>query len=546
MQKEFKKSKSGVLFPLFCFLLVLLFLILNLYSLTVEFLTLNLIIEIVLAIFTFLFLIWLLNFLFTPSKLLILEENYLKINKIRKTLDIKYDDIFTIYNVPSSFLTTSNFIIYLKNGERIKIRYLKDDQVASLIILSKLDHNFFTDKENYFHKFFVRIYNFFVSFFEKFIFYKKIEELSSLKDVVNKYKENNFKKVFVLKYNHLKNEFIDDLFKDSLISYYIFEKTSPNPDENLVKKAKNEYANNNCDSILAIGGGSVIDLAKSVGILINNKKPLNKYSGLLKVKKKIPFLIAIPTTPASGSEVTWASVITFNNKKCSITSNKILPSYICIGEEFVSSLSKENLVNSVMDALTHALESYLNVYKNKKYDGYALKAIKLIYENLENAINNNDVNSKINLFKASTLAGYAFSYKGVGNVHALSHALSYKYNLNHAKTNAIILPLVLKTYLYNKSALKKLSNLAIYLSLAQKTNNKRDNALKIIEYIDNLTIKYGYNINIRVILKDDIAYLAKHAKKEAVPLYGTPVLYSKTMYSYMFLNLFSYYKKKEK
>ena len=189
-----------------------------------------------------------------------------------------------------------------------------------------------------------------------------------------------------------------------------------------------------------------------------------------------------------------------------------------------------------MDALTHALESYLNVYRYKKYDNYALSAIKLIYGNLTKAINENNLEAKRNLFKASSLAGIAFSIKGVGNVHALSHALSYKYNLSHAKTNAIILPLVIKTYLYNKKAYKKINYIS--KNILNNTN--------LITYLDNLSINYGYNVNIKYIRKEDISFLAKHAKKEAIPLYGTPLVYSKIMYSYMYLNLYSYYKKEKK
>lgn len=537
MQTEFKKAKIAILIPLLFFLLFLVFFLLNLYALTIEYSILNLIIEIILGIFEMFLLYKILKFLFTPKILLKINDEEIIIYKFNKKIEIKYQEIFTIYNVPSSVLTTSIFIIYLKNGKKIKIKYLKDDKIASLMIFSKLDHNFFIDKENLFVKFFVRIFNFFESLFLHFIKYPLPKELKNIKDIALKFKEKGAKKVFVLKYNHLNLTFIDNIFKNSDLSYFVFNKSIPNPSEEIVLEAKNEYLKNNCDSILAIGGGSVIDLAKALGVSIkNNKKDLERYSGLFKVRHHLPPFIVIPSTPASGSEMSYASVITFKDKKSSIISTKIIPDYIFYSDELISLLPKETLINSIMDALTHALESYLNVYRYKKYDNYALSAIKLIYGNLTKAINENNLEAKRNLFKASSLAGIAFSIKGVGNVHALSHALSYKYNLSHAKTNAIILPLVIKTYLYNKKAYKKINYIS--KNILNNTN--------LITYLDNLSINYGYNVNIKYIRKEDISFLAKHAKKEAIPLYGTPLVYSKIMYSYMYLNLYSYYKKEKK
>lgn len=537
MQNEFKKAKIAIFIPLLFFLLILVFFLLNLYALTIEYSLLNLIIEIILGLFLFFFFYKIVQFLLTPKTLIKIEDKEIIVYKFNKRIEINYEDIFTLYNIPSSLLTTSIFIIYLKNGKKIKIKYLKEDKIASLIIFSKLDHNFFIDKENLFLKFFVRIVNFFESFFLRFIKYKIPKEIKNIEEIPLKFKEMGAKKVFIVKYNHLNLTFIDNIFKSSDITYFIFDKSIPNPSEEIVLEAKKAYLKNNCDSILAIGGGSVIDLAKAFGVIIkNNPKDLEKFTGLFKVKHHLPPFIVIPSTPASGSEMSYASVITFKDKKSSIISTKIIPEYIFYSDELISTLSKEILVNSVMDALTHALESYLNVFKYKKYDDYALKAIKLIYENLDNAINNNDLTSKKNLFNASSLAGLAFSIKGVGNVHALSHALSYKYNLAHAKTNAIILPLVIKTYLYNKKARKKMN----YISKNILNNTS------LITYLDELSIKYHYNVNIKEIKKDDISFLAKHAKKEAIPLYGTPIIYTKMMYSYMYLNLYSYYKKEIK
>lgn len=229
------------------------------------------------------------------------------------------------------------------------------------------------------------------------------------------------------------------------------------------------------------------------------------------------------------------SVVTVNNDKFAIDSNKITPKYTYLGEEFIDTLPKDLLASTSMDALTHSLEAYLNATKFKKYEDIALQSIKLIHDNLLNAYKNNDIESKKKLLYASYLAGQSFNSKFVGNVHALSHALSGKYNLEHGKTNAIILPYCLKIYLFDKKANKKMAKLAILLKL---TNSQKDKeaALKFVNYIEDLLKELEIEDTLPASIIDDLEELSLHAFKESVPLYPCPIDFTLKEFKAMYLN----------
>lgn len=538
--KNIKRSYSSTLVYLFITFVFIMFFLLNLYSYINNNDIKSLVTLFIFAGLLVIDLFLLFINLFAPSTAITFYKDYFIVFKVFSKKIVRYDEVFTTFSgiIKPNVLLESYLLIYLKNGDIIKVKHLKNPQAVKLIFESYIGNkNYYIQKENKLYKFFVRCFNLAVSFSQRFMNFKTAKELENLDEVVKKYKEKGLKHVFVISFtsplvNDLLNKFKEEGIETTLSNFKI-----KNPTNELILKLKDDYLSSKCDSILAIGGGSKIDAAKALGVILNNKKDLEKYSGLFKVKHNIPFLIAIPTIPASGSETTIASVISYSDKKCSIMSNRIVPKYTYLGKEYLEGVKGNLLAYSTLDALTHAIEAYLNVFKNKKYDETALKAIKLIYENIENAYDNEDINSKVNLLKASYLAGIAFSFKGVGNVHALSHALSYKYNLEHAKTNGIILPQVLKTYLYNKTARKKMSNIAIYLNLSSDKKDIKNNALLTLKWIESLVKKFDLNVRINEININDVKFLAKHAKKEANPLYATPITYTFNEYCYMYLNL---------
>lgn len=379
---------------------------------------------------------------------------------------------------------------------------------------------------NFFQKAYCRTYQFFLNKVAMpFISFPKqqlFEGNSSLLKIPSFLKEKGFKKPFIIVSNSVSKGkhyqvFIDELNKLS-IQYIEFKEVKQNPEFDTINKAKETAIPNQTDSIIAIGGGSIIDTAKAVGALLANKNTsLEKFKGLLKVKKRYPMLIASPTTAGSGSETTIASVIT-NAKKCdkfAINSPKLMPQVVVLDDELLRSLPKSLIANCGMDALTHALEAYLGNALTKKTEKAALEAVSLINKSLFNFYKdpNND-QARVDMLKASYLAGEAFTRSYVGYVHAIAHALGGKYNIPHGFANAVILPHILDIYKEKNSA--KL----LILVKRIKLNNEDD----FISWVKNLNKEMGIPEKFENLIKEeDVPFLAKHAAKEANPLYPVPL-----------------------
>ncbi len=533
MTLNVKKSYKNLLFLIPIFILTLIFILIDSYTLIKSFRILNLILLILISLLSLYLLIKLVIFILIPKNHLLLLDDELIINNKKH---IKYSYIFYLFINPID----ESIELYLISGSKIKIKYLCNyNQINEIILLKSNKEHFLMFKENKFKKFFHRIYQYSLCFVSHFLIFKHSTILSSLEEVANKYIQNNLKRVFIVTSKRFNNpEFlskITDIFDKNNIVYEVYSPGIINPTEEIILELKKKYEEFNGDSLLAIGGGSVIDLTKALGIIISNKKDLKHYKGLFKVRKNIPFFIAIPSTCGTGSETTMVSVVTINNDKFAIDSNKITPKYTYLGEEFIETLPKHLLASTSMDALTHALEAYLNASKFKKYEDIALNSIELIHKNLLNAYKNNDINSKKELLYASYLAGQAFNSKFVGNVHALSHALSGKYNLEHGKTNAIILPYCLKVYLFDKKANKKMAYLA---SLLKLTDSKKDKeaALKFVNYIENLLKELEIEDTLPLKIVDNLEELSLHAYKESVPLYPCPIDFTLNEFKAMYLN----------
>jgi alcohol dehydrogenase len=354
------------------------------------------------------------------------------------------------------------------------------------------------------------------------------EDIINIKDVLN---TNNASKVLIVTGPHiyqsgLVNILLDELNKNK-IDYVVFKDTCSNPLISVVDKATLFYKNNNCDSIIAFGGGSPLDVAKLVGAKVATNKEIIKLKGVLKVRHKIPLLIAIPTTAGSGSEVTLAAVITDDKThlKFAVNDFNLIPKYVFLLNKTTSSLPKKTIATCGMDALTHALESYLNIGGDKQSKKDALEASKLIFSNLENCYLNNDDISRINMLKASFLAGRSFSKGYVGYVHALAHGFGGIYNYSHGELNAIILPYVLEYY--GKSIYKKIYKIGLYCSLCSKEDSYKDGYFKVLNKIKQMNEEFNIPSKIENVKYEDIEIIAKRASKEANPLYPCPKLMSK-------------------
>ena len=319
---------------------------------------------------------------------------------------------------------------------------------------------------------------------------------------------------------------IEAQLKSSKIDYVIYDKTQPNPTVDNVEEGVALYNQNKCDAIIAIGGGSSIDCAKAIGArIVYPKRTLNQLGGKLKIWKRLPTLIAVPTTAGTGSEVTVAALVTdtASHKKYALMSFPLIPHYAVLDASLTYSLPPHLTATTGMDALTHAVEAYIGRSTTKRTRALALEATKMIFENIEIAYadGKNHV-ARENMLIASYKAGVAFSMSYVGYIHAISHSISARYSTPHGLANAVIMPYVLEEY--GKSAHKKLYQLGVAAGVCGERDTYENGARKFIQAIKGLNEKMNIPNALDGIKEADISELAKHAEKEANPLYPVPRL----------------------
>ncbi len=311
------------------------------------------------------------------------------------------------------------------------------------------------------------------------------------------------------------------------IKYFMYDEVVANPTSNNVEEVLNMYLNNKCNAIVAFGGGSVMDCAKAVGARVAcSKKTLKQMKGVLKVRKKLPTLIAVPTTAGTGSETTLAAVITDSETrhKYAINDFCLIPKYALLDAKLTLGLPQKITSTTGMDALTHAIEAYIGNSTTKQTRKCALFAVKTIFENILECYNNGqNEEARANMLKASYYAGLAFTKSYVGYVHAIAHSLGGKYNTPHGLANAIILPHMLK--MYGKKVYKKLWQMGVYSGLFNKKTPYKEGAEIFIKKIEDLNKQMNIPEKIAEINDEDISVLAKTAEKEANPLYPVPVIF---------------------
>ena len=237
---------------------------------------------------------------------------------------------------------------------------------------------------------------------------------------------------------------------DAVIGY-IFDDVPPDSSLETVRTAAQLYRDNNCDSIIAVGGGSVIDTSKATNILVSEGgDDLLKYSGAHNLPKPLKPFFVIPTTSGTGSEVTMVAVVSdpAKNVKMAFASYYLMPHAAILDPRMTKTLPAHLTAMTAMDAMTHAVEAYTCMAANPISDAYATAAIQKISNNLFNVLDNpNDADGRLELAQASTMAGIAFSNSMVGLVHSLGHALGAVAHLPHGLCMNLFLPYVLE---YNK------------------------------------------------------------------------------------------------
>lgn len=269
-----------------------------------------------------------------------------------------------------------------------------------------------------------------------------------------------------------------------------------------------------------------MDCAKAVGArAAKPKQSLAKMKGILKVRKKLPLLMAIPTTAGTGSETTLAAVITDaeTRHKYAINDFPLIPRYAVLDPKVTVSLPPSITATTGMDALTHAVEAFIGNSTTYGTRQNALLAVRLIFENIDTAYRDGkNIDARRNMLHASYYAGCAFTKSYVGYVHAVAHSLGGEYNVPHGLANAVILPLVLESY--GESVHKKLHKLAVAAGISDPETPISESAERFIQAIKEMKKRFGIGDHIPEINDVDIPKLAHYANKEANPLYPVPVL----------------------
>jgi len=360
--------------------------------------------------------------------------------------------------------------------------------------------------------------------------YREPEIINSCTEIGKVLKKENATSVLVVTDKGIVNNGllkpIEDELNTSNIPYAVYDDTLPNPTVKNVEDALKLYHKNNCNAIIAIGGGSAMDCAKAMGARVTYpKRTVNQLGGKLKAWRRLPTFIAIPTTAGTGSETTLAAMITDSetHHKYAIMSFPVIPHYAVLDATLTYSLPPHLTATTGMDALTHAIEAYIGRSTTKETRKLALEATKLVFENVYTAYSDGKNHAaRENMLHAAYKAGAAFSKSYVGYIHALAHALGGLYGTPHGLANTVIMPYVLEAY--GKSVHKKLHKLGSYAGICNEKDSYEIGAKKFIDAIKQLNAGMGISNKIEGIKKEDIFSLSKHAEKESNPLYPVPKL----------------------
>lgn len=343
--------------------------------------------------------------------------------------------------------------------------------------------------------------------------------IGSLKKLPEILKENQSQDVFLISDRGLEGlgvvKKIQDIIEAGGINCTTYLGTVPNPTVNVVNESTKLYRECGATSIVALGGGSSMDVAKATGVLAKYGGEITDYEGLHKVPGPVVPIIAIPTTAGSGSEVTASAVITdeSRNYKMSVISYEMLPKYAVLDPEMIMTAPASIAASCGIDALIHAMEAYISTNASPFTDTMAEKAMALIGDNLRQFVaNRQDEEAACAMMSGSTFAGIAFAWAKLGNVHAMSHPLSAHFHIAHGVANAILLPTVIEyNALADRGRYEK-----IYNFISGKTEPMKNfDPQMLVDEIKKLNAAIGIpeTLSEMGVTEDKIAEMAEDAMK---------------------------------
>jgi alcohol dehydrogenase len=305
-----------------------------------------------------------------------------------------------------------------------------------------------------------------------------------------------------------------DLLTREAFDHALFSQISPNPRDYEVMEGASFYKQEGCDLIIAIGGGSVMDCAKAIGIVSTNQTHVREFEGVDNVDIPGPPLICIPTTAGTSADISQFSIINNTEKKLkfAIISTTMVPDVALVDPMLTMSMNPFLTACTGIDALVHAIEAFVSTASSPMTDLHALEAIRLIKTHLPQVIENpNDVLTRTQIMLGSLQAGLAFSNASLGATHSLAHCLGGYLDLPHGECNAILLDHVV-AYNYPKAP-ERFDKIGLALGLELKGKTSSQKARSIVEDIQHLKNLLGIKdtLGTKGLKKTDIKFLARNA-----------------------------------
>ena len=344
----------------------------------------------------------------------------------------------------------------------------------------------------------------------------------AIKEITVEAKNRGFKKAFVcsdpdlIKFNVTSK--VTDLLKAENMEFEIYSEIQPNPTIENVQSGVAAFKKAAADYIIAIGGGSSMDTAKAIGIIITNPEfeDVRSLEGLSATKKPCVPIFAVPTTAGTAAEVTINYVITDVEKKRKFVcvDPHDIPVVAFVDPEMMSSMPKGLTASTGMDALTHAIEGYTTLGANTITDMFNLKAIELIAKSLRGAVENTK-EGREGMALGQYLTGMGFSNCGLGIVHSMAHSLGAVYDTPHGVANAILLPTVME---YNAEATgEKLRDVAIAMGVEGVDKMSQEEYRKAaVDAVKKLSQDVGIPADLKAIVKpEDLDFLTQSAMDDA-------------------------------
>lgn len=344
----------------------------------------------------------------------------------------------------------------------------------------------------------------------------------AINSIVSEVNNRGFKKVFIcsdpdlIKFGVTKK--VLDILDSANIEYYVFSDIKPNPTIENVQNGVKAFKECNADSIVTIGGGSSMDTAKAIGIIITNPEysDVRSLEGVAPTKNPCVPIIAVPTTAGTAAEVTINYVITDVEKQRKFVCVDVhdIPVVAVVDPDMMATMPKGLTAATGMDALTHAIEGYITKAAWEMTDMFHLKAIEIIAKSLRGACNNEE-EGREGMALAQYIAGMGFSNVGLGIVHSMAHSLGAVYDTPHGVANAILLPTVME---YNAEATgEKYREIARAMGVKNVDSMTQDEYRKAAcKAVKQLSIDVGIPSNLKEIAKvEDVDFLSESAYNDA-------------------------------